>query len=148
MSRDVDRADWTAFGKALLGRRRSGPAAAATTDDGQGQYDDEADEAARRERISNIVSQWNSGFFEPRGLQILAQFGDDVVEMPSAEGEEPTTAAADTNASSNNSKSQGFGLKLGNSMLGVSLPPHSHGYGLRLGGVLLGLRVDDDGDAK
>lgn len=146
MSRDVDRADWTAFGKALLGRRRSGPAAA---DNDQNQ-DVEVDEAARRERISSIVSQWNRDFFAPRGLQILAQFGDDVVEVPSAKGEEGTTAVADGDATSNGStsKSQGFGLKLGNSMLGVSLPPHSHGYGLRLGGVLLGLRVDDDGDAK
>lgn len=147
MSRDVDRADWTAFGKQLLGRKR--PGATTKADDEQKKLDDEkTDEATRRQRISDLVSQWNTGFFEPRGLKILAQFGDETAEdAPSAaEGDAKTvTGGSEANGQQ---QSRGYGLKLGNSLFGVSLPPHSHGYGLRLGGVLLGVRVDDDDDEK
>lgn len=158
LSRDVDRADWAAFTKHLLPRQRPGanmtaPATTtvttkATSSDEEDDADSTANESARRQRLNDIVSQWNKDFFESRGLNIIAQFGDDVIgATASPDGE--TTSGADA-GSTKQVTSRGYGLKLGNSLFGVSLPPHSHGYGLRLGGVLLGVRVDDesDGDQK
>lgn len=155
LSRDVDRADWTAFAKDLLPRRATGaaPTTATTAATTNGSDDSDqgvtADETTRREQLTTVLDQWNKGFFEPRGLAIVAQFGDEEVGAPSSttvpEGEESNTSAA---TAQSKQPSRGFGLKLGNSLLGVSLPPHSHGYGLRLGGVLLGVRVDDDDEGE
>lgn len=154
MSRDVDRADWAAFTKHLFPRRqRPGVNGSSTTDNnGDGHKDDDetADETTRRQRLIDIVGEWNRDFFEPRGLSILAQFGDDVVEAtasPDGEGDVTETPGA-TGDSSSKQPNRGYGLKLGNSLLGVSMGPQSHGYGLRLGGVLLGVRVDKDQDGK
>jgi hypothetical protein len=156
LSRDVDRADWTAFAKELLPRRATGVApttSTATTATTNGSEDGHqavaADETTRREHLTAVLEQWNKGFFEPRGLAIVAQFGDKEVGAPAsttaAEGDESNTSAS---TAQSKQPSRGFGLKLGNSLLGVSLPPHSHGYGLRLGGVLLGVRVDDDDEGE
>lgn len=153
LSRDVDRADWKAFATHLFPRRRRSPSptnvgTTTTTPSTSSDEDEDAavDESARRQRLNDVVSEWNKGFFEPRGLGIIAQFGDEVVgqAVPEGDATDATVVKASTRANNSKQPSRGFGLKLGNSLLGVALPPHSHGYGLRLGGVLLGVRVDDD----
>ncbi|KAH8882989.1 hypothetical protein GQ53DRAFT_753276 [Thozetella sp. PMI_491] len=65
-------------------------------------------------RAKGIVGEWNDGFFNPRGLNV-----------------EPVFAGA--------SESKGFGFKLGNSFVGVSLGENAHGVGLKLPGVLVGI---------
>lgn len=137
MSRDVDRADWTVFAKALLPRRPQSD----TTQDSSSSNEDED---ARRQKLTEALREWNKTFFEPRGLNVVAQFGDDVVDTCAVASEGHAQEDEKADANGNKGTSRGYGLKLGKSMLGVSSGPNSHGYGLRLGGVLLGVRVDND----
>ncbi|KAK0702135.1 hypothetical protein B0H67DRAFT_687943 [Lasiosphaeris hirsuta] len=83
---------------------------------------DESD-AARQSRVDHVVGEWNARFFKPRGLRIKPAFDEGPGE-------------------SDRGATEGLGFKVGNSFVGISLPPHSNGFGLRLpGGILLGVAV-------
>jgi hypothetical protein len=118
LNRDVQQRDWDTF----VGQLHR-PAAEKET------------EAQRRRRIDYVISEWNDEFFAPRGCRIEAQAGPSLqIQTEQAAGE---TAAG-------RSKTKGWGIDIGNSFIGIALPPDSGGFGLRIGGGLLGVKWSQD----
>ena len=133
LSRDVDHADWSVFRSQVAGSPRTDlPSSQPTATFDERQL--EEDQSAERDRMVGVISEWNRDFFVPRGLKVLPIFDGDAT---CTEDENPKSDSPTGGSNTN----RGFGFKLGNSMVGVSLPPNSHGYGIRVGGVLIGVSV-------
>jgi hypothetical protein len=88
-------------------------------------------EAARRRRINHLVAEWNDEFFQPRGLKVQPQF----------DSTDSTKAESSSHGSGFVSGKEGFGFKVGDSLIGVglSVPSDASSYGIRLGKFVLGV---------
>ena len=138
MSRDVDREDWKTFLNYLIPKR---PVRNASAFQGDFNIQDGAEsqnsgviqetEAARRRRINHLVAEWNDEFFQPRGLKVQPQF--DPADAPIAESSKQGSGFI--------SGKEGFGFKVGGSLVGIglSVPSNSSSFGIRLGNVVLGV---------
>lgn len=139
MSRDVDVADWSTFMNQLTSSSATPPPQAK-------ENHDEDHDSIRRAHVITIMTEWNKGFFAPRGLKVLPLFGDDETAAGAgSDGLDETNKVSAAAGDGNSKSSRGFGFNLGkNSRFGVSLPPNSNGYGIRVGGVLLGVTTTGD----
>jgi len=140
LAHDINHEDWNAFLAQLASEEKEIPRGRGNNDSNNDAGNDAGQQEIRARR-EKVVREWNERFFAPRGCRIDVKMtqGTNNASVSNPNPKPDNVVDVEGGKANGKQKFEGLGFRVGNSFVGLALPPNSNGAGIRVGGVLLGV---------